>query len=81
MTIKNLLMLGGVIAGAAYLQDKGRRDRLFGQARGLFDKAKARASELASQTRHDNGVSQYGAGSTGRDAFGDSGISGSRTYR
>jgi hypothetical protein len=81
MTIKNLLMLGGVLAGAAYLQDKGRRERLIGQARGLFDKAKARATELAGSHGSDNGVSSYGAGATSRDAYGDSGIGSSRTYR
>lgn len=49
MTIKNILMLGGVLAGAAYLQDKKRRDRLVCQARDLLDKAKTRASGLADQ--------------------------------
>lgn len=48
MTLKKLFVLGGALAGAALLQDKGRRERVFGQARGIFDQLKARASELAS---------------------------------
>jgi hypothetical protein len=47
MTIKNLLMLGGVLAGAAYLKDKTRRDRVLTRARGAIDQAKTRASGLA----------------------------------
>jgi hypothetical protein len=47
MTIKNMLMLGGILAGAAYLKDKTRRDRVTGKARDLIDQAKTRASSLA----------------------------------
>lgn len=47
MKLKNMLLLGGVLAGAAYLQNKSRRERVFGQARGLMDQAKTRASDLA----------------------------------
>ena len=49
MTLKNLVMLGGVLAGAAYLQNKNRRERVVGSARGALDKWKARAQELAHQ--------------------------------
>ena len=51
MTIKNLLLLGGVLAGAAYLKDKTRRERLMGQARGFIDQAKSRATEIAGQVK------------------------------
>ncbi len=90
MTIKNMLMLTGLLAGAAYLRDKGRRDRLVGKARGLIDQAKTRASDLAHQveskasdagdslTTHskDNGVAG-GAGATTRSSSYDT----SRNYR
>lgn len=91
MTIKNLFLLGSVLAGAAYLQNKGRRDRLVGQARGAIDRAKTRASELVSSVQHktdnvgsdvssfaDNGIGSS-VGSTSR--YGDTGIGGSGTYR
>lgn len=47
MTIKNMLMLGGVLAGAVYLKDKTRRDRVLSRARDMLDQAKTRASGLA----------------------------------
>lgn len=76
MTMKKLLMLGGVLAGAAFLQNKQRRDRLFGQARDLFDKAKARTSDLAATSdREQNNTTSFGS----QDRFDDNGI-GSRTY-
>jgi hypothetical protein len=49
MTLKGLFMLGGVIAGAAYLGDKQRRDRLAGRARDLIDQAKTRAADISRQ--------------------------------
>ena len=51
MSIKNLLLLGGALAGAAYLKDKDRRDRLVGQARGFLDRMKSRATELAGEVQ------------------------------
>jgi hypothetical protein len=49
MTLKGMLMLGGVLAGAAYLQDKNRRDRVVGRARDLIDQAKTRAADISRQ--------------------------------
>lgn len=51
MTLKNLFILGSALAGAAYLKDKTRRDRFMGQARGLIDKVKARATEVAGDVK------------------------------
>lgn len=65
MTLKNMFMLGSVLAGAAYLQDKGRRDRVFGQARGLIDRAKSRASEIAGQIQSRTGQSTATTGDNG----------------
>jgi hypothetical protein len=90
MTIKNLFVLGSVLAGAAYLQDKGRRERVFGKARGLIDQAKSRASELKGKLeskateltgsdRHDDGATSS-AGSSSYSSF-DSGVGSTRTYR
>jgi uncharacterized protein YjbJ (UPF0337 family) len=94
MTIKNMFMLTGLLAGAAYLRDKGRRDRLVGKARGLIDQAKTRAGDLAHQveskasqaasaldstTSKDNGVSS-GAGATTRSSTYDT-FGTSRNYR
>jgi hypothetical protein len=56
MTLKNLFMLGGVIAGAAYLKDQSRRERLFGQARGFLDKAKAKVEEMRGTRDLDDGI-------------------------
>ena len=72
MTFKNMFLLGGVLAGAAYLQNKSRRDRLIGQARGVLDNAKARAVDITHKveaklepktgdsvaSKRDNGVSK-----------------------
>ena len=49
MTLKGMLMLGGVLAGAAYLKDKQRRDRVVGRARGLIDQAKTRVADVRTQ--------------------------------
>lgn len=72
MTFKNMFLLGGVLAGAAYLQNKSRRDRLMTQGRDLLDKAKTRAADIThkveskletrtgdsiASTKRDNGVS------------------------
>lgn len=72
MTLKNMFLLGGVLAGAAYLQNKSRRDRLMTQGRNLLDKARTRAVEITHKvesklepktgdsipsTKRDNGVS------------------------
>jgi len=97
MTIKNMLMLGGVLAGAAYLQNKSRRDRLFGQARGVIDKAKTRASDLAHQVEArsksfaesdalrsstDRDTGIGATGGNGNAGYGSSGgMGGSGTYR
>ncbi len=51
MTLKKLAILGGVLAGAAYLQNKGRRDRAFTGARDMFDKVKSRAQEVGHQAQ------------------------------
>lgn len=69
MTIKQVLVIGGVIAAGVYLQNKSRRDRLFGQARDLLDMARSRASDVAHRIEHrrdemaaaarDNGVGGF----------------------
>lgn len=90
MTLKNIFMLGSVIAGAAYLRDKGRRDRLVGQARGVLDKAKTRATQIAGQiqskgsesTGFDSGVGKSANYSgVGGSSATDTSFGGSRTYR
>lgn len=63
MTLKKLFILGGVLAGAAYLQNKSRRDRLITQGRDLFDRAKTRASKLAHRVESE---ARESAGSVGR---------------
>jgi hypothetical protein len=74
MTMKKLFMLGGVLAGAAYLRNKDNRDRLFGRVRDMLDKAKTSASDLgesstsssssSSQSSRDNDIgSNYGSSS------------------
>lgn len=68
-------MLGSVLAGAALLRDKGRRNRVFGQARDLFAKLKAQASEMAN-----TGTSANGASASGYGAYDDAGFGRSRTY-
>src|SRR5690606_10931886 len=83
MTFKKLFLLGSVVAGAAYLQNKSRRERLFGQARDLLDRAKHRASDVTQRmeqraesmgvTSRDNGLGS----SMGTEAPGYGGISGS----
>lgn len=83
MTIKNMLMLTGVLAGAYYLRDKGRRDRLMSKARGAIDKAKTRATELADKAeskgaeametlRRDTSTTGASSnGTSGYDSFGN----------
>ena len=51
MTLKNLFIVGGALAGAAYLKDKSRRERFLGQARGFMDQLKARATDLATEVK------------------------------
>jgi hypothetical protein len=87
MTIKNLFILGGAIAGAAYLKDKTRRDRFMGQARGFIDKMKARASEVASEVQSkgsdalDSVSNRTPSSYTPPSSFGGSSYDTSRTYR
>ncbi|KAB2906872.1 MAG: hypothetical protein F9K40_05835 [Kofleriaceae bacterium] len=92
MTFKKLFLLGSAVAGAVYLQDKSRRERLFGQARDLLDRAKTRASDVTQRierkaesmgaTSRDNGVgSSLGTEAPGYGGIGGSGIGGSGTYR
>lgn len=93
MTIKNLILLGGALAGAAYLKDKSRRDRLVGQARGIIDQAKTRATEIAGQVKakgsealeavsHRNGQKDVAANDVNPSSFDRSSFeSGSYTYR
>ncbi len=80
MTIKQILVIGGVIAAGVYLQNKSRRDRLFAQARDLLDMAKSRASDVAHRieqqrdemtvTARDNGVgTTTDAGAPGYGGF------------
>jgi hypothetical protein len=77
MTLKGMLMLGGVLAGAAYLQDKQRRDRAFGRARDMLDKAKSRVADVSRQVESavdsakaekpaDSAFSTFGSSSTYR---------------
>lgn len=90
MTFKKMFILGSVLAGAAYLQNKGRRDKVFGQARDLMDKAKTRASDVAHKVeskandviaaaRSDNGVGTT-LGTQSASSYGGYGA-GSSTYR
>jgi hypothetical protein len=51
MTLKTLVILGGAIAGAAYLQNKNRRDRVFTGARDLIDRIKTRAESVGSEVQ------------------------------
>ncbi|HUQ03393.1 MAG TPA: hypothetical protein VM261_12910 [Kofleriaceae bacterium] len=96
MTIKNLLMLGGVLAGAAYLKDKTRRDRVFGKARDMLDQAKTRASgiaekvesrtrdlseQLGSQDTSSVGASRGNGTTSGYGVGGTGGLGGSGNYR
>jgi hypothetical protein len=85
MTFKNLFILGGALAGAAYLKDKTRRDRFMGQARGFIDQVKSRASEIAGQVQAkgseaidsvSNRTPDYGSSSS----FDRSSYESSRTY-
>ena len=46
MKLKHLLLLGGVLAAAAYFQNKHRREQALGQARDLLDRMKRRADDL-----------------------------------
>lgn len=90
MTLKKMFMLGGVLAGAAYLQNKSRRDRLISQGRDLLDRAKTRASDVAHKVetrahdvidaaRSDNGVGSS-VGTSSASSYGGYGA-GSTTYR
>ncbi len=68
MTIKKLAVLGSVLAGAAFLQNKTRRDRLMRSATDLISNARDRLSRTAenlSDKTEDLGSS-----------FGESGTSG-----
>jgi hypothetical protein len=89
MTLKKLIILGGALAGAAYLKDKSRRDRFMGQARGFIDQMKTKASEVASEVKSKgsdalNSVSSNPAPShftSPPSPYGSSSYESPRTYR
>ncbi len=71
MTIKNLMLLGAGLGVAALLRDKGRRDKLIGQARSMFDNARERL-----ETAKNTVTSDKPANGTREPAFGET----ARTY-
>lgn len=88
MTLKNLFILGGALAGAAYLKDKTRRERFLGQARGFIDQVKTRATEVASEVQSKGSEALKSVSSSpaptnfaSTSPFGSSSYGGSNTYR
>ena len=87
MTIKKLFILGGALAGAAFLKDKTRRERFMGQARGFIDKVKTRATEVAGKAESkgseslDSMSNRVPSNLASPSSFGNSGYQASRTYR
>lgn len=70
MTLKKLALLGGALAGAAYLRDKTRRDSFMQKARGLVDQARDRIGSISGQQQ---GQNDEMASSSGESGFRDYG--------
>lgn len=87
MTIKKLFILGGALAGAAFLKDKTRRERFMGQARGFIDKMKTQATAVAGKVESkeseslDSMSNRVPSHLASPSAFGSSGYVAPRTYR